>query len=59
MNLLLFFTGALVLLKLTGVLEIGWAWVLCPIWIPILIIAVASAATFIIWAVLAQFMWTL
>lgn len=36
---LIFITACLAFFKLTKLINIGWDWVLAPIWIPFLIIA--------------------
>ena len=40
------FTGTLtivfIVLKLTGVIDWAWKWVLCPIWIPWLILGILA-----------------
>lgn len=49
------FTGALTLifitLKLTHVIDWSWAWVLAPLWIPLVLVAVILLVAFILYVV--------
>lgn len=37
-----------IILKIVGVIPWSWTWVLCPLWIPIVVIATVMTVTFFI-----------
>lgn len=42
------------ILKLTGVIEIGWQWVMCPVWLPVFS-SLLIYGVMLIWAVITGF----
>ena len=41
-------TICLIVLKLTGLITISWVWVLCPIWITAILVALFLVAMFVL-----------
>ena len=46
--------AVLAILKLTGVIEIGWQWVMCPVWLPVFS-SLLIYAIMLLWAIVSGF----